>query len=184
MSTPRNPDPARLVVSVLVPDKAAVAAAVGDIEAELGPLEEEIGPLAFDFTDYYRREMGLGIRRWLWVFANLVDRSELARIKLLTNRIETSYSIDGKRRFNLDPGLLTLENFILATGKNRAERVYLGQGIFADLTLVFRQGTYHPLPWTYPDYADARLVEILNRIRETYKCTLRRPTETSTRSEA
>lgn len=174
MSIPRIPEPARLVVSVLTPNKLAADTARHDMSAELGPLDEEIGPLAFDFTRYYEREMGPGILRWLWIFANLVDRGDLARIKLLTNRIESSYSIDGKRKFNFDPGLLTLENFVLATGKNRAERIYLGQGIFADLTLVFREGTYHPLPWTYPDYADARLIDLLNKVREVYKCTLRR----------
>lgn len=104
------------------------------------------------------------------VFKDLVDRAGLASIKLLTNDIENAYSIDGKRQFNLDPGLLTLENFVLATGKNRAHRVYLSDGIFADLTLVFRKGSYRPLDWTYPDYADKELIEILNRIREHYKC--------------
>lgn len=184
MSIPRIPAPARLLLSILTRDKSAVEAARGQIEAELGPIEDEVGPLAFDFTDYYEREMGAGIQRWLWIFAELVDRGELARIKLLTNHIESSYSINGKRRFNLDPGLLTLENFILATGKNRADRIYLGHGIFADLTLVFRQGTYSPLPWTYPDYADTRLIEILNRIREAYKCTLKRQTNASPPSRA
>jgi hypothetical protein len=139
------------------------------IESQLGPIDEEIGPLRFDFTDYYDAEMGRGNRRWLWSFERLVDRSELVAIKLLTNDVEKAYTIDGNRRFNLDPGLLTLENFVLATGKNRAHRIYLGEGIFGDLTLVFRKGSYRALEWTYPDYADSELITILGRLRERYK---------------
>jgi hypothetical protein len=139
---------------------------------ELGSIREELGPLSFNYTSYYESEMGPGIQRWLWSFADLVDRGELVGIKCLTNRIEQAYTIQGRRRFNLDPGLMTLGNFVLATGKDNAHRIYLGRGIFADLTLVFRGGTYRPLEWTYPDYAGLELIEILNRLRESYKCRL------------
>jgi hypothetical protein len=173
MSIPTVPEPARLVISVLASRKDNADLALPLLVQELGPLEEEVGPLAFDFTSYYEGELGIGIQRWLWVFSDLVDRGNLVRIKHLTNEIESAYSEDGKREFNLDPGLLTLENFVLATGKNRAHRIYLGRGIFADLTLVFRRGTYTALQWTYPDYADPGLIKILNGLRETYRCMLR-----------
>jgi len=62
---------------------------------------------------------------------------------------------------------------VLATGKDNAHRIYLGEGIFADLTLIFRAGTYRSLEWTYPDYADPVLIGILNSIRENYKCGLK-----------
>jgi hypothetical protein len=139
----------------------------------MGPIEEQIGPLPFDFTAYYDEELGPDIKRWLWSFADLVEGSSLRAIKLLTNELEQSFAESGRRRFNLDPGLMTLGNFVLATGKNNAHRIYLGEGIFADLTLVYRSGTYRPLEWTYPDYADRQLIGILNELRETYKCKLR-----------
>jgi hypothetical protein len=142
------------------------------LEEKLGLIGREVGPLDFDFTSYYEKEMGPDIRRWLWVFENLVERGKLAYIKCLTNRLEQEHSNNGKRRFNLDPGLLTLENFILATGKNRAHRIYLGQGIFGDLTLVFQKKSYRALEWTYPDYADPDMISILNTIREDHKLRL------------
>jgi len=183
VSVPRIPDLGRLVVSVLTPAKEAADSALPRLCNELGAVEEEIGPLPFGYTSYYEAEMGPGIRRWMWVFAELVDRGRLARIKLLTNGIESAYSRDGKRRFNLDPGLLNLENFVLATGKNRAHRIYLGDGIFGDLTLLFSQGSYRPLPWTYPDYADPELIKILNGVRERYRCMLRLSQGRTVRSE-
>ena len=179
MSIPHIPESARLIVSVLTPCQDLLDKVAQPLIRELGPIEEVLGPIAFDYTSYYDAEMGSGIQRWLWSFTDLVDRSELARIKLLTNRVEQSYTDYGKRRVNLDPGLMTLGNFVLATGKNNAHRIYLSGGIFADLTLIFRSGSYQPLEWTYPDYSDPLLIGILNRLRETYKCVLQlgsRPT--------
>jgi hypothetical protein len=179
LSIPHIPEPARLIVSVLTPCPRLLDEVVLPLTTELGPIEEVVGPLAFQYTSYYDPEMGSGIQRWLWSFERLTDRSELARIKLLTNRVEQDYTDNGKRRVNLDPGLMTLGNFVLATGKNNAHRIYLSEGIFADLTLIFRSGSYRPLEWTYPDYADPPLIGILNRLRETYKCALQpgnRPT--------
>jgi hypothetical protein len=60
---------------------------------------------------------------------------------------------------------LLRERFVLATGKNFTHRIYLGRGIYADLTLVYRGGGFQALPWTYPDYADARLQAFLLRAR-------------------
>lgn len=176
MSLPKIPEPARLVISVLTPHDDLIQEISNQLEEELGPIQEQIGPIQFNYTDYYDREMGPGIFRWLWSFAQLVDKSSLVSIKHLTNRVEQSYTKRGKRRINLDPALLSLGNFVLATGKDNAHRIYLGEGIFADLTLVFRGGTYRPLEWTYPDYADPPLIDILNRIRDNYKCRLREPT--------
>jgi hypothetical protein len=172
VSIPQVPEPAKVIVSILSAEPNLPEIADRLLTQRLGPLEECVGPLAFDFTSYYDAELGSGIRRWIRVFEYLVDRAELADIKCLTNEIERAYTMDGRRRFNLDPGLMTLGNFVLATGKNNAHRIYLKNGIFADLTLIFRFGSYRPLEWTYPDYADAQLIEILNRIRQGYKCTL------------
>lgn len=172
MSIPHIPEPARLIISVLTPHQDMLEEVALTLTTELGPIEEVVGPIAFEYTSYYDAEMGSGIRRWLWSFDHLIDRVELARIKVLTNRVEQAYTDNGKRRMNLDPGLMTLGNFVLATGKNNAHRIYLSEGIFADLTLIFRSGSYRPLEWTYPDYADPPLIGILNRLRETYKCAL------------
>ncbi len=175
MSEPIIPSRARLIVSVLTARESLLKGIAQTLTAKLGPIEEVIGPLAFNFTRYYDAEMGPGIRRWIWSFERLVDRGDLVSIKCLTNQIERSYTDDGKRSINLDPGLMSLGNFVLATGKDNAHRIYLGQGIFADLTLIFRARTYEALEWTYPDYASRELIGILNALRESYKCRLKQP---------
>jgi hypothetical protein len=174
MSVPLIPESASLVMSVLVSDIAVWPEVKKELEGGFGPIEEDVGPLGFDFTSYYEREMGKGIVRRLWRFECLVGRVFLADVKQFTNRLEQEFARSGKRVFNLDPGLLSLENFILATGKNRAHRVYLQKGIFADLTLTFEKGSFRPTPWTYPDYRDAKMIQILNSFRESHLGKLRK----------
>jgi hypothetical protein len=89
-------------------------------------------------------------------------------IKWQAINLESQWAIDGKRQLNLDPGLITAERLILATGKNYSHRLYLGKGIYGDLTLLFSKGSYQPLPWTYPDYKDEQSIWMFNKIRERY----------------
>jgi hypothetical protein len=172
LSKPYIPEPAKLVIGVLSADEQLITNLVPEIETEFGPLDEIIGPLDFKFTSYYDKELGSGIRRWIWPFSRLLDRGRLAEVKRRTNELELDYAERGGRRFNLDPGFLTLGNFVLATGKNNAHRIYLAHGIFAEVTLIYRSKSFQPLEWTYPDYADSKLIQILNKIRESYKCQL------------
>ena len=66
-----------------------------------------------------------------------------------------------------------MERLILATGKNYTHRIYLGQGIYADLTLIYQRGTFQPLEWTYRDYSDPEMIDCFNRLREGYKNQIR-----------
>jgi hypothetical protein len=62
---------------------------------------------------------------------------------------------------------------ILATGKGYTHRPYLRDGIYADVTLMYRGKKFHSLPWTYPDYAGEEMIGMLVRIREKYILQLR-----------
>ena len=126
-------------------------------------------PEDFSYTSYYDDEMGHGIRRQTASFLKLVAPDSIAAIKLRTNEIEASLAIDGKRRVNIDPGLLGLENFILATGKNFTHRIYLRDGIYADLTLIYQKGAFRPLPWTYPDCRELKFLHCLGVLRKKLK---------------
>jgi hypothetical protein len=96
----------------------------------------------------------------------LVDPSGLASIKLQTNEIESRLADGDRRLVNLDPGMLGAGRFCLATTKDRAHRIPLEGGIFAELTLIYEKGGFHPLPWTYPDWASEPVREMLARWRK------------------
>jgi hypothetical protein len=156
------------VASIIAADESLLEEAAGRLINSFGPisLQSEIFP--FTETDYYAKEMGTGLVRRLLGFERLFPQGSLAQAKHETNGIERHMSSGGRRLVNIDPGLLTAERLVLATGKNRAHRVYLGQGIFGDLTLLFSGGGFHALPWTYPDYAGESIRDLLGLWREVY----------------
>jgi hypothetical protein len=175
MSIPGPPPPAKLVCSVLSADLAGLyPVALAGLEALFGPVDFASEALPFDFTTYYDRELGTPLARRFLSFARLLPQDGLVAAKLATNALEAKLAgPDGRRRVNCDPGLLTQERLVLATGKNFSHRIYLGQGIFADLTLVFRAGSWQILPWTFPDYASSAMRAILTAIRDSYRKDLR-----------
>jgi hypothetical protein len=173
MSTPRESDKVRLFLSLFSAEKGLIDNAINEL-VELFGLPEVISPwLMFERTRYYEKEMGWPLHRRFVTFKELISPEELVDKKLKTNRIEEKYSVEGKRRINIDPGYICLERLVLATGKNYTHRIYLSHGIYADLTLVFNKGTFKPLKWSYPDYSDNESIEFFNNEREKYKNKLR-----------
>lgn len=166
MSRRKMPSLAKLLVSVIYREEERFVESRERLSARFGAVERTSGRFPFDRTDYYEREMGAPLFRRFVVMKEPVPRDALASSKVRAEEVEVELSLSGRRMVNLDPGLLTEENFILATGKNYGHRVYLRDGVFADLTLVYRKGEYLPLPWTYPDYASPAIRAFLAQVRE------------------
>ena len=175
MSRPHAPVSAKLVVSALSADWPAVRQPVfAALQERFGPVEIVYPALPFAHTAYYNDELGAPITRLLLAFARLLPQDALGPAKLFANALEERLARpDGRRLVNLDPGLVTCERFVLATGKNYTHRIYLGQGIFGDLTLVFQAGSWQTLPWTFPDYAAPDLLARLTDVRCRYRRDLR-----------
>jgi hypothetical protein len=169
MSRPGSPPPCLLVLGTLFTDPVAHGNAVEKCIGAFGPIEESLGPFRWEWSRYYESEMGEGVTRCFFVFQDPVSPEYLADMKLFSNGVEEEHAVSGRRRVNLDPGVLTLHNVVLATGKARHQRVYVGKGIFGDLTLCFYNGAYQPQEWTYPDWATAEVKEMLRRSRERLK---------------
>lgn len=168
MSTPIPPQPAKLVVGMILSKHRFLEDVARFLKNDFGAIDMVSPWFAFDFTEYYASEMGSPLYRRLLVFRELVEQEELAGIKHRTNDIERRFSMEGRRQVNLDPGMLLYERFVLATGKNYSHRIYIGRRIYADLTLVFQNGGYQVLPWTYPDYAAEAMRAFLLQVRQKY----------------
>jgi ribosomal silencing factor RsfS len=168
MSQPKEPMPAKLVVSVFLKEKALITSIVADLMEKFGTVDVMSTWMPFDWTTYYQSEMGAPLFRRMIVFQQLIEQQELPEIKQITNDIEKRYVENDKRRVNIDPGYLLLERFVLATGKNFSHRIYVGKQIYADLTLIYKKGGFQALPWTFPDYADSRMHVFLEKAREKY----------------
>jgi len=168
MSQPKPPQPAKLVISVFVNDKRLLGTIVSRLAKLFGTIEVMSPLIAFDFTDYYEPEMGPGLVRRMIAFKPLIAQDTLSTIKLKTNILENEFSKDARRNVNIDPGYLVRERFVLATGKNFTHRIYIGNNIYADLTLIFQKGEFRSLPWTYPDYKEKNMLAFLYRVRNKY----------------
>lgn len=109
-----------------------------------------------DFTDYYTKEFGVELKKQFVVFKTAVSLENFHQIKVWTNQLELerqSSNYPGNQRWiNLDPGYLEPSKLVLYSTKNYAHRVYLGNGIYAEVTMTYAKGDFHKLPWTYPDY--------------------------------
>ena len=169
MSRPREPQPVKLIASILGADMQAADQLIERLQQKFGDTDYVSDALQFDFTDYYEPEMGTGLQRRLLSFAMLIMPDELPAIKLATNALEDEFAgPDGKRTLNIDPGYIALCHLILATGKAFTHRPYLRDGIYADMTLVYRAGRFQTLEWTFPDYGSEELLKILTMLRERY----------------
>jgi hypothetical protein len=173
MAAPRLPDPVLLVVAAFSRHAAALAWARERLEREFGPIARAGELFDFHHTSYYGPTMGPGLRKQLLAFSRLVEADCLAVVKLRSNELEQELAAGGAypepRPLNLDPGILSLGKFQLATTKDQAHRIYLRDGIFAEVTLRFQAGAFEPWPWTYADYREPAVRAFLKDLRDLYK---------------
>ncbi len=169
--------PVKLVISTLAATTELLPRIRVALESAFGPVDYESRLLQFDYTEYYESEMGRGLSRIFYSIGPLFGPERLAELKLCTDALEKRFTVDGRRTVNLDPGILSLSRFILATTKDHAHRIPLKGGIYAEVTLLYHKKGFESLPWTYPDFRTAEYQEILFAIRALYQRQLSQTTE-------
>lgn len=173
MGTIKTPSPVQFFASIIFNDSGILSHVMDELTTAIGPIEETTDHMVFSQSGYYAPEMGDHLMRCFVLFQPLLPRERLVEIKRGTNDIEGRHAREGRRSVNIDPGYIALEHVVLGTTKGFSHRIYLGEGIFADLTLMYENGTYRSLPWTYPDYAGAAITPLMIRWRDNYKRMLR-----------
>jgi hypothetical protein len=169
MGRAKEPGPVKLFMSLIVKEDDIFYQGMEELKKDFGGIDFVSEKLPFDFTEYYAQEMGENLFRHFITFERLVSRDSLPDIKLSTNRLEEKFAgSGGNRRINIDPGYLCQAHVILATTKSYAHRPYLAKGIYADLTLIYRNKSFQPLDWTYPDYRQERTTQLFNHLRKGY----------------
>jgi hypothetical protein len=171
MSKPTPSQPVKLIMSLLSNQEMQIKNAIKELTTIFGSIDFMSEALAFYFTDYYEEEFGRGLFRHLISFHKLITPDALPAIKLATNAKEEAFlDKNGKRSINIDPGYIAPCHFILATCKGFSHRPYLRDGVYADLTLIFRakSKSFQPLQWTFPDYGSKETISLLNKLRKMY----------------
>lgn len=156
MAQPQLPAPSLLFAAVFSRHDAALGWADQELSARWGQIRLRSPRLDHSETRYYETEMGQGLKKQFLVFDGWFDPQRLPTCKLESNSLEMELVAAGvfaeQRPVNIDPGYLTLSKLVLASAKDRAHRLYLADGIYGEPCLYFLDGTWHPWPWTYPDY--------------------------------
>jgi len=167
--------PVKLIVGMFTAQEELFDALRSELGKAFGVVDHASPVWPFDLTTYYGEEFGDDLVRQFISFSELIDPSTLPEIKLFTNRVEQTYAAEGKRQIDVDPGYIDLSKLVLATTKNHQHRIYVGQGIFAEVTLRFTRKSFSPWEWTYPDYRTDHYIEFFNQVRQTYLQQLRQP---------
>lgn len=159
----------KLLAAILYNEGAPLAQCQDMLQARFSPLDFQGKAHPFTHTDYYQSEMGAGLMRKLVSFTHLVEPAALVRARHVAREIEQALSIDGQRRVNVDMGYLDLFKLVLASFKGRGNKLYLNDGVWADMTLLYERGEFRPLPWSFPDFAAGTYNEDLKAIRTLLK---------------
>lgn len=159
----------KLVIGILASSLEELDEAIVEVSREFGTIDFKSDPIRFTYTEYYTPEMGDEIWRLFVSLADLVEPVILPNVKIRSNRIEGRHMRDGRRRINLDPGLLDLNRLLLASTKYAGHRIPLTDGIYAEITLLYFSKDFQDLFWTYPDFRTREYKEILHRIRSIYR---------------
>lgn len=171
MGTIKRPDPVKAIIGVLYAEEEIYETVLSKIEAQFDQVDYQSEPFPFVETDYYADEMGSNLVRRFISLNALIFPDELIHLKQMTNLFEEQLSEDGNRRINLDPGYLDSAKLVLASAKNFSHRLYLGRGIYGEVTMRFQEGQFSELPWTYPDYLHHR--EVFHHLRDHFKLQLK-----------
>ena len=122
----------------------------------------------FPMKNYYSNEMGAqdDLERFFVFYPKLENRENLIAAKLLSTKLEDESLDNDNRIYNLDIGFISKDQVVLATGKPYSHRMYLGEGVYGELTYRFCGKSYEKLDWTYPDYSHPEVIHKFNWIRQ------------------
>jgi hypothetical protein len=167
-------DPIKLFVAALWSEPEALRQAITELSARYGEVDFAGADHPFDLTDYYEPEMGSQLNRRLISFAILMPPDCLCEAKHISNAVEDRFANSkGGRSVNLDIGYLDHNKIVLASFKGAGQKIYLNDGVWADLVARYREGHFYPFEWTFPDFRDGRYDQELLKIRRMYMNQLR-----------
>jgi hypothetical protein len=179
MGTIRTPLPVKLFLGMLSPDPELFPECAAVFAREHGAIDLESEVMPWETSDYYQDEMGSTLFRKFVFFQKPMDPVLLPSIKIFSNAVEQrllNSTSPGSRRINIDPGYVTEAKVVLASTKDFAHRIYIGQGIYAEVTLRYgnRERSFLTLDHTYFDFREKKYRDLFNKARDRLRMKLGR----------
>ena len=128
-----------------------------------GVPEIQSKPVPFDKTDYYH-EIDPDLSRVFLCFPGMVNPEGLTDWKYQAIAIEAQ-SRKPVRSVTIAPGYVDGARLVLASTKDHAHRIYLRDGIFAEVTMRYRFKKWQSFDYTFPDFASGVYDEFLSYVR-------------------
>jgi hypothetical protein len=139
------------------------------LSARWGDIRTVSSEIPFEAGGYYTPTMGSDLTKTLIAFGGFCDPADLADWKHETNELETLYANESEhaetRPLNLDPGYITQAKLVLATTKDRDHRLYLRDGMFAEVTLTYVGKRWQHHRWSYPSYRTEEVADFASTCR-------------------
>jgi hypothetical protein len=177
MAEPSSFAPVKLICGIIAGKEEILKRATEKLIQMYGRIDLESTQFSFDFTDYYEKQMGKGLKRIFISFERLISPEELSCIKMSTNRLEAEIKEEieaDHRSVNIDPGYLTSSALVMATAKDFAHRIPLQDGIYAHLEFLFGKDEVRTLDWTYPDFRSGGYQDFFMKVRRLYLAQLKK----------
>ena len=170
MSKPEKPQPVLFFTGLLFDRTIPFEDIEEELKSNFGEIDLIMDPVEFRWTEYYTPEMGEKLLRTWVSFEKLIMPDELIEKKHIAYEIEKSWANDGfKRRINIDPGIMTPAKLILSTFKDFSHMIFLGDGVYAEVTLLFSGGDFKSLQWSFADYRDIENQKFFHLMRNSLK---------------
>ncbi|MDX9714170.1 MAG: DUF4416 family protein [Dissulfurispiraceae bacterium] len=165
MANIRQPNRVLLFAGLLYSVNDMCEKALGMLESYFGEIIAQSPVYDWEHTDYYKDELGENIKRRFIIFRTPVDPSVLSEVKIRTNELEQQLASNGKRTVNIDPGYITPAKIVLASTKDYSHRIYLKDGIYAEVTLIYTKGRLTPHTYTYRDFKKPDIITFFTASR-------------------
>ena len=163
--------PVKLICGIIAAQYDVFARSTTCLIEYFGPIDHSSELMEFDFTDYYEKQMGKGLKRKFVSFQEMITPDRLSEAKIRTNVLENEIKNEFasvNRLVNLDPGYMTASALIMATAKDFSHRIPLQNGIYAHLELLFGKKDVQTLDWTYPDFRTEGYQRFFIEVRRIY----------------
>lgn len=170
MADTRIIEPVVRICAVISRHQQAIDWGVQKLAQQWGGVALVAQPLPFEANGFYTPTMGDDLRKVLVMLAGFPEPGGLSDWKHATNEWEVEYAQSHEhaevRPLNLDCGYVTQAKLVLATTKDRDHRIYLRDGMFAEVTLnyVAKRWVHHR--WTYPSYRTSQVADFAQACRD------------------
>ena len=151
------------ITGILYPNDELLEWSIERLSEIWGKPEFRSKPVPFDKTNYYD-EISPDLKRVFLCFPGLVNAGGLADWKHQAIEIE-AISRQPVRAVNIDPGYVDGARLVLASTKDHAHRIYIRDGIFAEVTMRYRFKKWTAFDYTFPDFASGVYDEFFLKVR-------------------